>query len=411
MKVGFIGLGKLGLPCALAMESKGHEVIGYDINPDIEKILSTKTLPYREIWAEDYLSKSNIKTKSVAEVVAFSDIIFVPIQTPHHPKYEGITRIPEERVDFDYTYLKDGIKNLADEIGKQGQDKVVIIISTVLPGTVEREIKPLLNEHVKLCYNPFFIAMGTTMKDFLHPEFVLFGVDDEDAAKKAEEFYKTIHDRPFYKTSIINAELIKVCYNTFISTKISFINTVMELCHKMDADVDEVSGAFALATERLVSMKYMHGGMADGGGCHPRDNIALSWLAQKTNMNFDWFENIMIQREKQTEWLAELILDQKKKTNLPIMILGKAFKQETNITVGSPSILLKNILEETEDNIEMYDPHIDNFDIELKPSIFFIGTNHPEFEGYEYPQGSVILDPWGIITDRQKVEVIRIGRK
>ena len=111
------------------------------------------------------------------------------------------------------------------------KNKVVIIISTVLPGTISREIKPLLNKYVKLCYNPFFIAMGTTINDFLNPEIILFGVDDKHAAKKAEKFYKTINNSPFFKTSIENAELIKVCYNTFISTKIAFINTIMELCH------------------------------------------------------------------------------------------------------------------------------------------------------------------------------------
>ena len=105
-------------------------------------------------------------------MVEKSEIIFVPIQTPHDPLYEGVTKIPIKRVDFNYEWLKSGIKTLSDEIEKQGEDKVVIIISTVLPGTIEREIKPLLGSHIKLCYNPFFIAMGTTMRDFLNPEYV-----------------------------------------------------------------------------------------------------------------------------------------------------------------------------------------------------------------------------------------------
>jgi UDPglucose 6-dehydrogenase len=135
MNIGFIGLGKLGLPCALAVESKGHKVWGYDINPAVETILSTKKLPYREIWAQDHLDNSEIKFSSVEEVVSNSEIIFVPIQTPHDERFEGTTRIAEDRVDFDYTYLKAGIKSLSEEIHKQGEEKVVIIISTVLqPG-------------------------------------------------------------------------------------------------------------------------------------------------------------------------------------------------------------------------------------------------------------------------------------
>ena len=110
MKIGFIGLGKLGLPCALAVEDKGHEVVGYDINPKVGEILKTKKLPYLEEGAKELLDKTNIKIKSVKEVVEFAEIIFVAIQTPHNPKYEGITRIPDERVDFDYTFLKNGMK-------------------------------------------------------------------------------------------------------------------------------------------------------------------------------------------------------------------------------------------------------------------------------------------------------------
>ena len=220
MKIGFVGLGKLGLPCALAIDSKGHNVYGYDINPDVKRILDEKKLPYREEGADDLLQTHNIKWGSIKDVVENSDIIFVPIQTPHLPKYEGDTRIPLERADFDYEWLKSGIKNLSDEIGKLGEDKIVIIISTVLPGTIRRDIKPLLNKNVKLCYNPFFIAMGTTIKDFTSPEFVLFGVDDDSAYLKAKEFYSTLHDRPVYKCTIEEAEMIKVTYNTYITMKV-----------------------------------------------------------------------------------------------------------------------------------------------------------------------------------------------
>ena len=234
--IGFMGLGKLGLPCALACASKGHFVRGYDPNPQIQDILETKKLPYKEVHADEYLEKYCDKISvghtdlQLTIMVQHCDVIFVPIQTPHDPKYEGVTRIPEERVDFNYSYLKAGIKQLADKIAYEceGTNRTitVIIISTVLPGTIDREIRPLLNKHMSLCYNPFFIAMGTTIRDFLNPEFVLFGYDDEKAAQIAEGFYKTLHDRPVYRTTIKNAELIKVSYNTFIGMKLTFVNTL-----------------------------------------------------------------------------------------------------------------------------------------------------------------------------------------
>ena len=101
-----------------------------------------------------------------------------------------------------------------------------------------------------------------------------------------------------------------------------FINTMMEICHKTDANIDAISDSIALATKRIISPAYLRGGMGDGGGCHPRDNIALSWLARKLNISYDFFESIMLAREQQTEWLADLIMEH----DLPKVILRKIFQ-------------------------------------------------------------------------------------
>ena len=416
MNVGFMGLGKLGLPCALAVEMRGHKVIGYDPSPSVKEILDTKKLPYKEIWAQDYLDKSNIKIKSVKELVEHSDIIFVPIQTPHGEKFEGTTRIPDDREDFDYSYLIDGLTELDYELFQQKKEMTVIVISTVLPGTIRRDIKPLLSEYTKLCYNPFFIAMGTTMEDFLRPEIILFGVDDEEAAKKAKKFYRTINHAPFYETTIENAELIKVAYNTFIGTKIAYVNTLMEMCHHLpNTNVDEVMNALKMCNKRIISDKYLSGGMGDGGGCHPRDNIALSWLSDELGLRFNWFDNIMKQREVQTEWLVDMI--EKESNGLPITILGKSFKPQTNITTGSPSILLSNILKERGLSATMYDPYIDEpfgdwqdmSEYDGLPQCYFIGTKHEDFVNFPFDDESIIIDPWRFIPDKEGCKVIRIG--
>ena len=418
MKIGFLGLGKLGLPVALACESKGHEVMGTDINETTKRNIRFKTLTYREEGAEELLKKSKIKLADIDKIVEEADIIFVPIQTPHEEKYEGTTRIPKERADFNYDYLVNGIKELNEKIEKQKKDKTVIIISTVLPGTIAKLIKPILGTHLKLCYNPFFIAMGTTINDFINSEIILFGVDDEGAAKQAEEFYKTINNSPFHKTTLENAELIKVVYNTFISTKIAMINTIMETCHYLpNTDVDDVTKALALCTDRIISKKYLYGGMGDGGGCHPRDNIALSYLAQKLNLSYNWYDNIMKQREKQTEWLADLII--KHKGDKRINILGKCFKPETNITTGSPAILLKNILEERGEKVTMWDPWVDETDImkvkdkyewDKIPQLFFIGCKHEAFNSFYYMPKSVVIDPFRYLSVNDDVEYIPLGK-
>ena len=418
MNIGFLGLGKLGLPVSLAVEDKGHKIFGYDISQQTLDDIKNRKIRYKEEWVDKLLPKTKIVINNINDLVKNSEIIFVPIQTPHDPKYEGVTRIPNKRIDFNYTFLKSGIKDLAEAIERNGEDKVVIIISTVLPGTIRNQIKPLLGSHTKLCYNPFFIAMGSTIRDFLHPEFILFGVDDEQAAIKAQNFYKTICDSPFYKTTIENAELIKVSYNTMISTKISFVNTIMEACHKLpNTNIDEVTNGLKLATRRLISGAYMSGGMGDGGGCHPRDNIALSHLSQKLNLSYDWFNSIMMQRENQTDWLANLILENSK--DRQINILGKTFKPETNLILGSPSLLLENILKEKGNVVFSWDPYVDKKYDEIANSynwldskikhVFFIGTKHPDFINFKYPKNSIIIDPFRYIYNVEDSKIIRIG--
>ena len=145
MNIGFVGLGKLGLPCALAIDSfMEHNVIGYDPDERIQEYLNQKSIPYREEGANKLLENHNIEIKSLKDVIKNSELIFVPIQTPHDPLYDGVTRLPDTRVDFDYSYLIEGLKQISLELDELKEERIIIIISTVLPGTIENQIKPIL---------------------------------------------------------------------------------------------------------------------------------------------------------------------------------------------------------------------------------------------------------------------------
>lgn len=344
MKVAFIGLGKLGLPVALATEAAGHEVRGYDTSMKVIGSIQDRRIPYMEEGAQELIEKSKIEISGPDIISAWADLILIAVQTPHQPEFEGITRLPEERADFDYSHLTHALHSV-----REAQCPIVVI-STVLPRTMDSyflEVGPPSVRRDQVLYNPFFIAMGTTIHDFRNPEFVLVGTDGAHPGI-LRDFYATIHDRPLFITTIKTAELTKVAYNTFIGLKIAFGNTMMELCEKTGADVDDLVDALSLATDRVVSPAYMRGGMGDGGGCHPRDNIALSWLAREVGLSYDLFGAIMQCREAQTEWLADLIQDEQNSTSeyRPIEIMGKAYKPETNLTVGSPALLLASMLSE-----------------------------------------------------------------
>lgn len=403
MKIGMLGLGKLGLPVALAIESKGHEVRGYDINPAIQTYLDERRIPFKEGGVQPLLDSHNITLADIPELVGWADIIFLAIQTPHEPQFEGSTRIPEERRDFDYSYLLEGIKSVATEAEKQQRHITLVVISTCLPGTYKREIKPLLNEYVHYVYNPFFIAMGTVLADFLNPEFVLLGLEEDAPAWQIHEFYRTIHDRPLFGTDITTAEGIKVFYNTFITMKTVLANTYGEMAHKLGMDVDDIYTALSMATDRIISPKYLKAGNSDGGGCHPRDNIALSYIAKKVNMSHNIFEDLMAAREAYGDWQADLV--ERYRGNLPVVILGRAFKPETNIETGSPAILLSNILNER--GVE----HLCVEDVEPYPAaLYVIATRHRRYRDYDFTPGSIVIDLFRYLDPPRGCLYIPIGK-
>lgn len=267
-----VGLGKLGLPVATAMAARGLTVYGYD--PKVSGY--PKDLSYEDGFAEAVEQAEGRVgfCEDLQEVVAQAEVIFCAVQTPHEPRFEGITPLPDERADFDYTHLTRAVAEINGHAAYLRKHVTLAVISTVLPGTMKREVEPLLGEYVSLVYNPSFIAMGTTIRDFLDPEFVLLGGDDE--GKVAEVYQEILDPVPYYRTTVPDAELIKVAYNTFIGLKLAFANTLGEVCHKTDCDVDEVTGALKLAHRRLISPAYLDAGMGDGGGCFPAGELVLT---------------------------------------------------------------------------------------------------------------------------------------
>lgn len=423
MNVGMIGLGKLGLPVATAMASRGLEVFGHD--PFVSDY--PDDLSYEENFADTVeAAQGRVHFSELPGVVANCDVIFCAVQTPHEPRFEGITPIPEDRADFDYSHLTEAVRAVVSEADKQQRHITLAVISTVLPGTMAREVEPLLGKYVQLTYNPSFIAMGTTIRDFTDPEFVLLGGDSVSVMKVACVYDALGLDRTppvdwnsglkppsrCYFTSVPNAELIKVAYNTFIGLKLAFANTLMEVCHKTDCDVDEVTAALKLAHRRLISGAYLDGGMGDGGGCHPRDNIALSWLARELDLSYDLFEAAMMQREKQAEWLVE-VMEQHNLYDLHYGILGVAYKPSSHLTAGSPALLVSQLLTDRYGTApRLFDPHVYEGDnLPHRPRVWLVGCKHPEFVDLKLPEGSVVIDPWRYIPDQPGVEVIRIGEE
>lgn len=385
--VGFIGIGKLGLPCAEVMSSC-YTVTGYDIYPRTSgKIAISDTL------------EGAVRDK---------DIIFVAVQTPHDPAYDGsqpITHLPNK--DFDYTIVN---KVLADINQYATKDQLVVLISTVLPGTTRRELRKHIT-NARFIYNPYLIAMGSVEWDMVNPEMVIIGTDDGSEtgdARELIEFYKPLmaNDPRYVVGTWDEAECIKIFYNTFISAKISLVNMIQDVAQRQgNIDVDVVTQALVDSTTRIISGKYMTAGMGDAGPCHPRDNIALRYLAQELNLGYDLFDTIMLAREKQADNMAMFLTDLADEYDLPIVIHGKAYKPDIYMTDGSYSLLIGSYLKEVKIPFMYADPLTGDTVADGTDAIVLLAHNRQVTYGYtgELPEqqlyftpglNSVIVDPW-----------------
>jgi UDPglucose 6-dehydrogenase len=429
MRVGWIGLGKLGLPCALALDRHGEygqiEVIGYDRDPMVAEVLAGQAqIQRREQGMERLIETHNIDLAlSVSEVVDGTEgIVFVAVQTPHDAAYGGEQPMPHTVQDFDYTALVAVAREISAAADYLEREITMVVISTALPGTMRREVLPVLSSRVKLIYNPFFIAMGTTIRDFIQPEFILVGADDERDAEPLRDLYaklyagQTVDDLyhpivPVRTLSLESAELTKVAYNTFISMKITFANTLLEICEGTGADVDDVTETLSLATRRVISPMYLSGGMGDGGACHPRDNIAMAWLAEELGLSADPFRFVTRAREAQTNWLAARVIHEALNRELPIVILGKSYKPGSDLTYGSPALLLAHYLRSAGIEFEHWDPYVDDtFSPIHLPAVFVIATKHQDFQNLKVADGSAIIDPHRYIHPWDGIEVVHLGR-
>jgi len=382
MKIGFIGVGKLGKDAAEVMAEK-HDVIGYDV---------TKVEP------ENF----NI-VDTIEEVCKDKEMIFIAVPTPHHPDYDG--RYPTAHLpnrDFNYQIVKDVLEETNKYVTK---DQLVVLISTVLPGTIRREFINLI-PNGRFIYNPYLIAMGTVKWDMINPEMVIIGTEDGSMtgdAKMLLNFYKTfITEGTRYEVGTWDeAEAIKIFYNTFISTKVALVNMIQDVAEKGgNMNVDVVTGALERSTQRILGKAYMKAGMGDGGGCHPRDNIALRYMAEELGLGYDLFDAIMNAREKQAKNLAIRLVKEAKNNNLPIVILGKSYKPDVPYEDGSTTILTGYYCEEM--GIK---PEFDT--ITDKPSVFLLG-HMGKFHNYNFPNGSTVIDPWRAYSSNS-LKVIHYG--
>jgi UDPglucose 6-dehydrogenase len=406
-KIGFIGLGKLGLDCAEVFANH-YEVRGSDIYPR---------------------TSDTVKVCDIQETVQESEWIFVAVPTPHAEGYDGsVPSSQMEPQDFGH----EAVINAITKINHYAtSSKKVVLISTVLPGTTRHYFVPKLASQHEFLYNPYLIAMGSVKWDMVNPEMIMIGTEDGNPTTLARELidiYKPMmQNDPRYEIGTWDeCEAIKIFYNTFISAKVGLANMIQDFAMKIgNINVDVVTNALARSTMRIMGPKYMTAGMGDAGACHPRDNIALRWLAREYDLGYDMFDTIMRAREVQAENLAKFLVVQAQKHNLPIVIHGKAYKPGVPYCIGSYSTLIGHYVKQAGHRVQYVDPLADDAEDVVagvdRPAVVLLAHNRHVTYGYtgqdqtevfyfNIRPGSVIVDPWrSLPLDTSYMTVIHYG--
>ncbi len=419
MKVSVVGLGKLGLPLAVSIASKGFEVIGVDINSrNVEKVNKGEVYIY-EPDLEEFLKKNKERisaTTDVYEAVLKTDITFIVTATPSL-----------KNGNFSLKYIKLALKRICEGLKYKNAYHLIVIVSTVLPGSTDK-LKQLIEKLSKkvcgnefncghefgLCYNPEFIALGSVIKDLLNPNFVLIGESDARSGDILEEFYKKYLDNqaPVIRMNFVNAELTKISLNTFITTKISYANMLAEICEKLPGgNVDVVTSAIGL--DSRVGERYLKGGPSYGGPCFPRDNNALTYIANKNKVVAKLALTTHKINVKQNQRLAQFVFQNISKGET-VGVLGLSYKPNTDVIEESPGIKVLEKLIKEQIKIIVYDPislknikqvfgdkiiYAKDINQCIKNSnLLLFAMNWPEFKNVKFSENEkiTVIDPWRI---------------
>lgn len=424
MRISVIGLGKLGSPMAACFAAKGFTTIGVDVNEAYVEAINEGRAPVFEPQLAEMLAEGRAcltATTRIEDAVAGTDTTFIIVPTPS-----------DEDGGFSLEYVIPAIKTIGRAIAEKDSYHLVALTSTVMPGATGGPVRQALEEasgkrvgvDIGLCYSPEFIALGSVIRDFLHPDFLLIGESDERSGHTLAGIYRRVvnNDPAVAHLNFVNAELAKISVNTFVTTKIAFANMLARICERLPgANVDDVTSALGL--DSRIGPKYLRGAISYGGPCFPRDNVAFATLARSLDAPAYVAEATDAANRDGITRLAETVTDR-----LPeggsVAILGLSYKPNTDVVEESPGVYLAQALSAQGVPVTVFDPagmtngrialahddvrFADSADDAIREAdVVVIATAWQEFASIdpsvlERDRGrQVIIDCWRILTPEQ----------
>ena len=354
MKLVMVGTGYVGLVSGACFAEFGFETVCVDKDKSrIEKI-KKGSCPFFEPSMDDLLTKHSQKTKllsfttSLAEAMQNTNIVFITVGTPSR-------RIEDEA---DLTAVWD----VSHEIAKNIKSYCVIVIKSTVPVGTTKKIKKIIESKISsqnfdVVSNPEFLREGSAINDFMRPDRVVIGTESEKSEKIMRELYRPLklNETPIVSTTIETSEVIKYASNSFLATKIGFINQVADLCEAVGANVQDV--AKAMGIDKRIGSKFLHAGPGYGGSCFPKDVKAFKATAKKFNIDFSILDAVNSSNENRPQMIVKKILDTRKfDSNSSIALLGLSFKPNTDDIRDSTSLKIAAILQKNNIKINCYDP-------------------------------------------------------
>jgi len=423
-----VGLGKLGACMAAAMASRGVRTVGVDVSAAAVERIQQKLAPVFEPGLAETIASCNgllSATADPATAVRETQMTFIVVPTPSN-----------EQGAFSLEYVRAALEQIGRSIGNKPNYHLVVLTSTVLPGSTEYFVKPYLEKvsgkrcgrDFGLCYGPEFIALGSVVRDFLNPDLLLIGECDSHAGKELAGFYvETLGiDAPAVRMAPVNAELAKIALNTFVTTKITFANLLAEICERLPGgDVDAVTDALGL--DRRIGSKYLRGALGYGGPCFPRDNSALARLLEEMGISAELPRTVDRMNRGQAARITSIV----EQLHLPrpsrVAVLGLAYKPNTNVVEESQGIAIARLLVEKGFEVSVYDPvatqpakallggaveYADSIAACLRSAaVIVLATDWPEFQSVPYQLASskprpLIIDGWRMLRSSHSSDTI-----
>jgi len=352
-KISIFGLGYVGTVLLGCLAREGHNIIGVDIDPVKQNLLRQGQSPIIEEGMQELIAQAmdsgRVEITDDAEyAIHHSDISFTCVGTPSMPN--GSQNMG-------------AMKRLAEQFGKAAKTisdhHIFVIRSTVIPGTVEETIKPIIEDHsgkktgqhFGLCFQPEFLREGSSIKDYYNPPYTVVGGDSQDSISVVRKVFDHL-SCDFIETSIRSAEMIKYCCNVFHALKITFANEIGRICQPLGVDSHEVMRIVCQDTQLNISPAYMKPGFAFGGSCLPKDLKGLLYTAQRRDIRIPMLSHILSSNQIHIDHAVEMILSRGIKS---VAMVGLSFKGGTDDLRESPLVVMAEKFIGKGLNLRIYD--------------------------------------------------------